>query len=229
MPAFRYVTVDGSAHLLAQWLELRTRVYLDEGLIDGSELDRRGRYVDAYDACSEHVLVLDEGVRGEPIGTVRLIDGRRTRLQVTDDIGVVPGGDALQVSGLALLPAYRTGFAALGAYRLVFDRACRGGYDELHFETELAARDTLRWLGVPLCQTGPERFAHHAVNVPLMVRVHGLLDALRAADAARADGLRVGDLFAAPFDGRLDTRDLFVRAPRRRHRPRRLTEACMHR
>lgn len=212
MHLFRYERVDGDDVSLSAWFDLRRDLYLAEDFLAPDDLDADGRYADQYDPHSVHVLVFDEADRSVPIGTCRIIDGRRTQLQVGAQFGVEHGADALEMSGFALQPAYRKTFASLGCYRLVYEHAVRGGYSEVHFEVELPFRDALAAVGLPLEQTGCGRHVYNTFNVPIRVTIDAVVPSLRAADRKRGGTTHFADLFEAPFDGTLDTGQLFSAA-----------------
>ena len=194
---------------LESWYQLRRDLYLAERLIAPSELDAEGRYIDKYDPRSEHILMYNEADAGTPIGTCRIIDGRRGPLQVADQFGIEHSAHALEVSGFAILPEYRKTFATLGCYWLVYQRAVTRGYDEIHFEVEIPFRNTLVALGLPILQTGAKQFVYNAVNVPLKVTTSEVVSGLSEADRNRGNTTRFAELFERPFDGVLDTASLF--------------------
>lgn len=131
----RYTSIEHEApQLLDKWLGLRRHMYLVLGFIETEHLDADGAYVDAYDACSEHVLMWDETVPKAPVGTCRIIDGRRDPLQVHNQLGVLTSADALDVSGFAVVPEYRKTFVTLGCYWIIHQRALVSGYDQIHLE-----------------------------------------------------------------------------------------------
>lgn len=213
MGIFRYVTVN-EGPLLDRWFELRTQIYLESGLIGIAELNAQGRYVDTYDDHSEHVLFFDEEAPASPIGTLRLVDGRRTALPVTNLFGVRTSLDAVEVSGFAVLRQYRKSFVTLGAYRLLWGYALDKAYDEIHFEIEEPLHQSLKWIGIPALATSESRITFNALNTPFMNRPEEWIPSVRARDQVRArSGLSVSRVFESPFNGLFDIDDFMATKP----------------
>ena len=210
MHVFRYLSVERDApELLESWLTLRRDLYLTSGLVSSENLPASGVYTDVYDDYSEHILMYDAAQPNTAIGTCRIIDGRRGPLQVYHQFGVDHGHNALEVSGFAVSPIYRRTFVTLGCYWLVYRRACRGDYSEVHFEVEKPFRRTLASIGIPLVDTAQPRFVYNAWNIPVRVTPSEVVAHLREADNARANTTRFADLFQRPFDGTLEIATIF--------------------
>lgn len=200
---FTYVYTDD----LGSWAAIRTRLYLDSGLLTPADLAGDGLYHDAYENHSEHYFV--EAHAGLRVGTFRLIDARRGPLQVADQFGFVPDPHGFEISGFAVADAYRSSGAALGVYHTCYRLALERQFSVAYMEVEDWLLDSLLEMGFPVRRLGEPRWTFNAPNHALAIPISEVVPSLCAADSARGGRTRFGELFADPVRGTFDPRTAY--------------------
>ncbi|MBS2993024.1 GNAT family N-acetyltransferase [Rhodococcus erythropolis] len=208
MPIFRYEVVENQSGLVT-WSALRARLYLDSGLINHEDLDEFGLYTDEYDRHSQHHIVYAGSDSIEPVGTCRVIDGRTTNLQVANHFEISVASNAFEISGFAVAKEYRKTFITLGFYKIMYAVATDRKYEFAYMEVEFPFLDALREIGLPVEVLSSPRHLYNTENVAVRIRVADVVTSLKSADARRNNLTRFGEFFEEPFQGIVDTADIF--------------------
>jgi len=202
---FHYRVAEPGTDDLEEWHRLRTRLYMESGLITGDDLDPSAVYRDRYSEHSIHIACADDD--GVDIGCVRMIEPAEGRtLPVSDLFGVQVLPKAYEGSGIAIMPEYRKSLASLGFYRALHDLADERGYEYSYGILEVPGLDAVRRLGFPIEVVSEPRNVFNASNVAIVHQRSNTLSSLRAADAGR--GLDIAQLWERPFDWTLSGADL---------------------
>jgi hypothetical protein len=189
---------------LPNWHRVRTTVYLERGYINDTELNADGLYVDTHDAHALHIAAywLDE-----MIGTFRLIYrvGGEQTLPVEElfELILPAGSTAVEPSGLAVLPEYRS-FLQPEAFLLllqgVFALAVEAGADCLYPVLE---RPMIRFLqdiiGLPVeIISGPKQ-VYHTTNWAVRCPVGDIVTSVEKKDRTRRGSKKYAPIFAEVF------------------------------
>ena len=171
---FRFRIAENGSPDLDRWLELRTTLYTESGLINSDQIDANGRYVDQYDDYSTHLLASDDA--GVDIGCCRIIEpqGDQT-LPITDLFGIEPLPRSYEGSGVAVLPRYRKALVSLGMYRAIAELADQKGYEYSYSIIEEPVLAALRRLGYPIQVLSEPLFVFNAPNVAAVIKRSGTL------------------------------------------------------
>jgi N-acyl-L-homoserine lactone synthetase len=202
---FRFRIAEQGSPDLDRWLELRTTLYLESGLINDDQVDANGMYVDQYDDYSTHLLASDDA--GVDIGCCRIIEpqGDQT-LPVTDLFGIEPLPRSYEASGVAVLPRYRKALVSLGMYRAIADLADQKGYEYSYSIVEEPVLAALRGLGYPIRVLSEPLFVFNAPNVAAVIDRNETLAAMEKFDSALSSlFLRY---YRKPFEWSLTESDL---------------------
>jgi len=207
---FRYRIAEVGSSDFATWLQLRTDLYLETGLITPDELDPAGLFVDAYERHSVHVLASDD--HGVDIGCTRLIDGSDgAPLQVTDMFGITPLSRPSEASGTAVVASYRKSWVSLGLYRALFEIAVDRGHEHRYAILEPRYLASLRALGYPYEVVGEPMDVFGYPNIAGVYPLADLLASMQKAEGPSASVIY--HYFARPFGWTLTEKDLLEAAP----------------
>jgi N-acyl-L-homoserine lactone synthetase len=202
---FRYRIAVHGTYDFDRWRRLRTRLYLDTGLITPADIDPdAGVFVDVYDDHSVHLLAANED--GVDVGCLRMIEpGAGRTLPVTDlfDIDVLP--HAWEVSGGAVEPKYRKSLIMLGFYRALFWLAEEREYQNMYAIVEQAVLDNALNSGLPVEVVSEPRFVFNALNVVTLIRRSSMVAAI---ESDSDDAPVFASYFRKPFDWTLSVDDL---------------------
>ena len=202
---FRYSVAEHGTDDFDRWRRLRTRLYLDTGLITPADIDPdAGVFVDVYDEHSVHLLAAnDEGV---DIGCLRMIEpGPGRALPVSDLFGIDVLPHAWEVSGGALEPRYRKSLVMLGFYRALFWLAEERGYQNMYAIVEQPVLENALNSGIPVEVVSEPRFVFNALNVVTLIRRSSMVAAI---ESDSDDAPVFAHYFRRPFDWTLSDADL---------------------
>jgi len=202
---FRYRVAEHGTDDFDRWRRLRTRLYLDTGLITPSDIDPdAGVFVDVYDEHSVHLLAANDD--GVDIGCLRMIEpGPGRTLPVTDLFGIDVLPHAWEVSGGALEPKYRKSLVMLGFYRALFWLAEEREYQNMYAIVEQPVLDNALNSGLPVEVVSEPRFVFNALNVVTLIRRSSMVAAI---ESDSGDAPVFANYFRKPFDWTLSDADL---------------------
>ena len=202
---FRFRIAENGSPDLDRWLELRTTLYMESGLINSDQIDAGGRYVDQYDDYSTHLLASDDA--GADIGCCRIIEphGDQT-LPVTDLFGIEPLHRSYEGSGVAVVPRHRKALVSLGMYRAMAELADQKGYEYSYSIVEEPVLAALRRLGYPIQVLSEPRFVFNAPNVAAVIDRNETLASMEKSDSALSS--LVLRYYRKPFEWSLTESDL---------------------
>jgi hypothetical protein len=207
---FQYRIAEVGSSDFTTWLQLRTDLYLETGLITPDELDSTGFYLDPYEDHSVHVLASDD--HGVDIGCTRLIDGSDgAPLQVTDLFGITPLSRPSEASGTAVVAAYRKSWVSLGLYRALFEIALDRRHEHRYAILEPRYLASLRALGYPYEVVSEPMDVFGFPNVACVYPLADVLASMQKADGPSASVIY--RYFARPFGWTLTEQDLLEPAP----------------
>jgi N-acyl-L-homoserine lactone synthetase len=203
---FRFRIAENGSPDLDRWLDLRTTLYLESGLIDSNEVDdAAGMYVDEYDDYSTHLLASDDA--GVDIGCCRIIEPQDDQtLPVTDLFGIEPLPRSYEGSGVAVAPQHRKELVSLGLYRAISELADQKGYEYSYSIIEEPAVAALRRLGYPIEVLSEPRFVFNAPNVAAVIDRNEMLASMESSDSALSS--LVQRYYRKPFEWSLAESDL---------------------
>lgn len=210
MWVFRYRVAEIGSSDFTTWLQLRTDLYLESGLIKPDELDSTGLYVDQYEDHSVHVLASDE--HGADIACTRLIDGSDgAPLPVADLFDITPRSRSSEASGTAVVPPYRKSWVSLGLYRALYEIAVDRKHEHRYAIVEPRYLASLRALGYPYeVVAGPL----NVFGFPNVVGVYPVADLLPSMQQADGPQTSVSfRYFSRPFEWTLTQEDVLEAAP----------------
>ncbi len=202
---FRFRIAENGSPDLDRWLELRTTLYTESGLINSDQIDANGRYVDEYDDYSTHLLASDD--TGVDIGCCRIIEpqGDQT-LPITDLFGIEPHPRSYEGSGVAVLPRYRKALVSLGMYRAIAELADQRGYEYSYSILEEPVLAALRRLGYPIQVLSEPMFVFNAPNVAAVIKRSEMLASMENSDGELSS--IVLRYYRKPFEWSLTESDL---------------------
>ena len=200
---FRYRIAKPGTDDLDSWHRLRTRLYLDAGLITPSDIDQEsGLFVDVYDDHSVHLLAANDD--DLDIGCMRMIEpGTGRTLPVTDLFGIDLLPHAWEVSAGAVEPQYRKSPVLLGFYRALFSLAEERGYENVYGIVEQPVLQASLSSGLPIEVVSEPRFVFHAMNVATLIRRSSMVALIESGDVPAFSAY-----FRKPFDWTLSLDDL---------------------
>jgi len=202
---FRFRIAENGSPDLDRWLELRTTLYMESGLINRDQIDAGGRYVDQYDDYSTHLLASDDA--GVDIGCCRIIEpqGDQT-LPITDLFGIEPLPRSYEGSGVAVSPRYRKALVSLGMYRAIADLADQKGYEFSYSILEEPVLASLRRLGYPIQVLSEPLFVFNAPNVAAVINRSDMLASMETSEGALSSIML--RYYRKPFEWSLTEGDL---------------------
>jgi hypothetical protein len=201
---FHYRIAEPGTADLESWHRLRTRLYLEAGLVTTADLDDgSGLYRDRYSEHSTHLLGTNED--GVDIGCLRMIEpGAGQTLPVTDLFGIDVLPHAWEVSGGAVEPKYRKSLVMLGFYRALFWLAEEREYQNMYGIVEQPVIANALRSGLPVEVVSEPRFVFNALNVVTLIRRSSMVAAIESDSEAPV----FASYFRKPFDWTLSDADL---------------------